>query len=143
MRKSAVYAAVALVGVCTAGSADAQRRYPHGVYGGGWGYPYYGYRRSGGYGGAVAAGLIGGLVLGGIAAAASTPAYAYPAYPYGGYYPAPSYGARYVYAPGPFYNPPVMYGADPYAAPHEIQGGYRTIYVPGQNRRVIPGGYPY
>ena len=51
----------------SAGSADAQFRYRHGWYGGG-GYPYYGYRRSGWNGGALAAGLIGGAILGGVVA---------------------------------------------------------------------------
>ncbi|TGE00619.1 hypothetical protein [Methylobacterium nonmethylotrophicum] len=42
-------------------------------------------------GGAIAAGIIGGLALGGLAAAAaSQPRYAYPAYPY------PAYGYRPV-----------------------------------------------
>jgi hypothetical protein len=44
-------------------------------YGYGYGYPYYRHRRSNG--GAVAAGLIGGLALGTIAAQAARPAYGY------------------------------------------------------------------
>jgi hypothetical protein len=64
----------------------------------GYGYrpAYGGYRRSHGNGGAVAAGLIGGLALGGLAAA---PAYSYPAYSYPAY-PAASpsyYGETSVY----------------------------------------------
>ena len=49
--------------------------------GGPWGYgPYarYGYYRRPNYGGALAAGVVGGLALG--ALAASRPVYAYPAY---------------------------------------------------------------
>jgi hypothetical protein len=143
MRKFALLASAGLVVLGTAGSADAQFRYRHGYYGGGWhGAPYYGgYRRGWGGGGAVAAGLIGGALIGGIIAAAARPAYAYPAYSYG-YAPAYSYG----YAPpyyGGYYARPVYapaYGYDPYAAPHEIRGGYRTVYRDG--RRVIVG-LPY
>ncbi|WP_147706906.1 hypothetical protein [Microvirga massiliensis] len=53
--------------------------YRNGYYGRpyyGYGYPYYHHRRSNG--GAVAAGLIGGLALGALAAQAARPAYAYP-----------------------------------------------------------------
>src|SRR3954454_4055928 len=52
--------------------------YGAGYYGHGYGPARYGYRRSHGNGGAVAAGLIGGLALGALATA---PAYSYPAYP--------------------------------------------------------------
>jgi hypothetical protein len=45
-------------------------------YGYGYGYPYY--RRRHNYGGAVAAGLVGGLALGALAAQAARPAYVYP-----------------------------------------------------------------
>jgi hypothetical protein len=83
--------------------------YGAGYYGGGgyrargYGYrPAYGYHRSrSNYGGAAAAGLIGGLALGALATA---PAYSYPAYPYppapvgyGGYYGAGAYGAPACY----------------------------------------------
>jgi hypothetical protein len=147
MRKFALLAGAGLILLGTIGSAEAQFPYRYGYYGGGWhGAPYYGgYRRGWGGGGAVAAGLIGGALLGGIIASAARPAYAYPAYSYGyapayaygyppayygGYYAAPAYQTRYVYgAPA--------YGFDPYAAPHEIRGGYRTVYRDG--RRVIVG----
>jgi hypothetical protein len=127
------------------GSAQAQ------PYGYGWGYrqPY------GWGGGAVAAGVIGGAILGGLAVAASRPAYygygAYPAYGYGyggsygrpGYY-APRrayYGPRYAYpAPYGVYGG-ALYPPDPYAAPHEIRDGVRTIYVPGRGR--VPAGWRY
>ena len=60
------------------------RGYGWGGYGGGWRRPYYG-------GGALAAGLIGGLALGSLAASAgSYYGYGYPSY-YGsgyGYYPS-------------------------------------------------------
>ena len=60
--------------------------YPnYGYYGRGWGYPNYGYYRRRYYGGALAAGLIGGLALGSIASYG----YGYPAYGYG----YPYYGA--------------------------------------------------
>jgi hypothetical protein len=71
-----------------------------------YGYrPYYGYPRyRSNYGGAVAAGLIGGLALGALASAPaySYPAYSYPAYPAGyagdsGYYGASAYGAPVCY----------------------------------------------
>ncbi|WP_246776693.1 hypothetical protein [Microvirga sp. VF16] len=51
-----------------------------GYYGGRYGYGYpYGYYRRPNYGGAVAAGVIGGLALGAIASAAANPYYG-PAY---------------------------------------------------------------
>ncbi len=82
---------------------------PAGVgYYGGYGYrpARYGYRAPGYYrrsnnGGALAAGLIGGLALG---ALASAPAYSYPAYSYPAY---PAYPASY----------PAYYGAGYYAGP--------------------------
>jgi len=139
MRKLMLSAGAAIILLGSIGSADAQVRYRRGYYGGGWG------------GGAVAAGVVGGLVLGGLAAAATAPpAYAYPygygyAPPppppyYGGYYSAPpvypSYGGY------PYYGGGVVYSADPYAAYHEIRGGYRTVYRPGYGR-VIVGGPRY
>lgn len=48
-------------------------------------------------GGAIAAGIIGGLALGGLAAAAAGPAYGYPAY---GYAPYGYYRPRYYRAAG-------------------------------------------
>lgn len=79
----------------------------HGGYHGGYGYQGgyghrgygYGYRRGGG-GGAIAAGILGGLLVGGLAAGLASDAYAAPAYGYGGYGPTP------VIDPGPgLYNP--------------------------------------
>jgi hypothetical protein len=132
MRILACAAAVALIGVAAIPPAEAQ---PRSRYHPGWGYPGYGYRHPHGFGGAAAAGVVGGLVLGGLAAAA--PAYGYP------YGPVPPYAPGIVVAPGvPGYvegipaagpvGPP-----DLYAAPHEIRGGYRTVYVPGRGRVIV------
>ena len=64
---------------------------PRRYYGGsryyGYGYPY-GYYRRPNYGGAVAAGVIGGLALGAIAGAAANPYYG-PGYYAPAYYPPP------------------------------------------------------
>lgn len=139
MNKSVLMAGAGLILLGNLGSAEAQVRYRHGYYGGGWGQSAYyggGYRRGWNGGGALAAALVGGALLGGIIGAAAPPAYGYPyaygygynyapAY-YGHYYRAPVYRARYNYGPSAY---------DPYAAPHEIRGGYRTIYRDG--RRVI------
>jgi hypothetical protein len=139
MRKLALSAAAALLVLGSVGSAEAQYRYPY-RYGGG----HY-YRGSGWHGGgAVAAGLIGGLVLGGLAAAAATPpypyGYGYGAPYYGGYaYPAPAYRTYYSYGPAPYYGPGVVYRGDPYAAPHEYRDGYRTVYRPGYGRVIVGG----
>jgi hypothetical protein len=80
--------------------------YGPGYYGhrpAGYGYrPSYGYQPSYGYrhrnnGGAVAAGLIGGLALGALASSAyAAPTYSYPAYAYPSAYPA--YEGTSVYA---------------------------------------------
>lgn len=85
-----------------AGSRTGTWRYynPTGYgYGHGYGGRYGGWRRHNN-GGAVAAGLIGGLAIGALAASAAYPAYGY-GYgdPYGsaGYYPA--YGSGYGYGP--------------------------------------------
>jgi hypothetical protein len=136
MRKLMLLAGAAVIVLGSIGSADAQARYRRGYYGGGWGG-----------GGAVAAGIVGGLVLGGLAAAATAPpAYAYP-YGYG-YAPPPQpyyggyYAARPVYRPAyggyPYYGGGVVYSADPYAAYHEIRGGYRTVYRHGYGRVLLP-----
>src|SRR5215203_6105125 len=78
-------------------------------YGWGWRRPYYG-------GGALAAGLIGGLALGTLAASAgSYYGYGYPAY-YGYGYPYSSYG----YYPS-YYSYPAYYGGYGW-------GGYGTAY---------------
>jgi hypothetical protein len=100
--------AVAIGGMIltTAAPAEAQYRRGWGGHGGGWaghgggwgghygrGYPGGYYRRGGNAGGAIAAGIIGGLALGALAASAA------PAYGYGpGYYaPPPRYYGRRVY----------------------------------------------
>lgn len=150
MRKIVLSAGAAIIVLGSIGSVDAQVRYRPGYYGGGWGVGPYAYRRSGWRGGAVAAGLVGGLVLGGLAAAVAAPAYSYPygyGYPprYDGRYsyPAVTYGPDYGYRPAPYYyGPGVVYSAYPYAVPHEVSGGYRTVYRPGYGR-VIVGGPPY
>lgn len=101
---------IALAAVTLAGSvsvstpADAWVRYgPGWRYGwrpGYWGYNRWGYNSGWGYGGAAAAGLLGGLALGTVAAAASPWNYGYygAAYPgygvYGSAYPAYGYGNR-------------------------------------------------
>lgn len=142
MKKLALSAsAAALLMVGSIGSAEAQYRYPYGAYRGGY------YRGSGWHsGGAVAAGLIGGLVLGGLAAAATAPPYPYSyGYGYGGpyyggyAYPAPAYRTYYAYPPASYYGPGVAYQFDPYAAPHEYRGGYRTVYRPGYGRVIVGG----
>jgi hypothetical protein len=74
--------------------------YGAGYYGHGYGPARYGYRRSHGNGGAVAAGLIGGLALGALATA---PAYSYPAYPA---YPAAAPG---YYGDTTVYDAPACY----------------------------------
>ena len=76
-------AAVTLGGAVIASATPASAQWGWGPrYGYGYGYrPYYG-------GGAVAAGLVGGLALGALAA---RPAYAYPYYG-GGYAPVGYYG---------------------------------------------------
>ena len=143
MKKLALSAGASLIILGSISPADAQFGYRHGYYGGGWGSHHYGRYHRGwggcgwGGGGAVAAGLVGGLVLGGIAAAAAAPpyGYGYPAYPYGYGYPPAYYGRYYA---RPVYRTRYIYGPrayDPYAAPHEIRGGYRTVYRDG--RRVI------
>lgn len=78
-----------------------------------------GYWRHRGYnGGAVAAGVIGGLALGALAATAARPAYAYPSY---GYYPSSSYYGSGYYG---------GYARD-YYAPVGVGGSYYGAYDPG------------
>ncbi len=78
-----------------------------GGYGWGWRRPYYG--------GAIAAGLIGGLALGTLAASAgSYYGYGYPSYGYGyGYYPSP-------------YSYPGYYGTSYYGSSYGL--GYGNAY---------------
>src|SRR4051794_32543883 len=100
-----VAAAGGLAAMLLAGSvADASAQYRYYGRGGYWGG-----------GGAVAAGVIGGLAVGALAAGAARP-YAYP-YAYG---PAP------VYAPAPVYGPPACWYER-----EDVWNGY--MYVP---RRV-------
>lgn len=104
----------------TAAPAEAQYRGGWGGHGGGWagngggwaghgggwgrggyygrGYPGGYYGRRGNAGGAIAAGIIGGLALGALAASAA-PAYGYGGYQQGYYAPAPRYYGRRVYRP--------------------------------------------
>lgn len=86
---------------------------------GGYGYGYRpsGYHRSRNYGGAAAAGLIGGLALGALATA---PAYSYPAY---------SYPAYPVASPG-YYGETTVYEAP---ACYTV----KRRYVDGWGRTVI------
>jgi len=97
--------AVAMGGLLVATAAPAEAQYRRGWGGPGYaakynhGYPGRYYARRGNNGGAVAAGIIGGLALGALAAsAASSPAYGYAP----GYYapppPAPRYYGRPAYA---------------------------------------------
>ena len=93
-----------------------------GGYGWGWRRPYYG-------GGALAAGLIGGLALGTLAASAgSYYGYGYPSYGYGYGYPYSGYG----YYPSSYAYPGYSYGyyPAPYAYPsyYSYPGYYRTAY---------------
>ena len=89
-----------------------RRSYYGGGWGGGWGWrrPYYG-----GGGGALAAGLIGGLALGTLAASAgSYYGYGYPSYGYGyGYYPSS-------------YSYPGYYGTSYYGTSYGL--GYGSAY---------------
>src|SRR5215213_10031280 len=87
-----------------------------GGYGWGWRRPSYG-------GGALAAGLIGGLALGSLAASAgSYYGYGYPSY----------YGSGYGYYPSSYAYPGYSYGYYPasYAYPsyYSYPGYYRTAY---------------
>jgi hypothetical protein len=87
-----------------------------GGYGWGWRRPYYG-------GGAVAAGLIGGLALGALAASTSSYyGYGYPSYGYG-YYPSSSYYAYPSYSYG-YYPSYYSYGSSYGYYPSDYGGGY-------------------
>src|SRR3954462_5295471 len=84
------------------------RGYGWGGYGGGWRRPYYG-------GGALAAGLVGGLALGTLAASTgSYYGYGYPSY----------YGSGYGYYPSSYYAP-ASYGYYPYRPAY-----YRRAFSP-------------
>src|SRR5215207_784727 len=89
--------------------------YRWGGYGWGWRRPYYG-------GGALAAGLIGGLALGTLAASAgSYYGYGYPSY----------YGSGYGYYPSSYAYPGYSYGYYPssYAYPAYSYGYYPSSYA--------------
>ena len=103
---------------------------------GGWGGYGWGWRRSYYGGGALAAGLIGGLALGSLAASAgSYYGYGYPSY-YGsgyGYYPSsyayPGYSYGYYpssYAYRSYYSYPSYYGASYYGTSYGL--GYGSGY---------------
>ncbi len=98
MKKLAVLSTAALIGLGSiAASTDAEARWR-----GGWGHRHHG-------GGAVAAGVIGGLAAGALIGAAASNAYAYPAYDYG--YAPVAYGhpvRAYSYAPA-YYEPAPVY----------------------------------
>src|SRR4051812_50134420 len=82
-----------------------------GGYGGGWRSPYYG-------GGALAAGLVGGLALGTLAASTgSYYGYGYPSY----------YGSGYGYYPSSYYAP-ASYGYSPYRRAYYRRAYYRPAY---------------
>ena len=122
------------------------RGYGWGGYGGGWRRPYYG-------GGALAAGLIGGLALGSLAASAgSYYGYGYPSY-YGsgyGYYPSsyayPGYSYGYYpssYAYRSYYSyPSYYYGASYYGSLYGLGYGnaYWTSGKHGQKRKSARHG---
>jgi hypothetical protein len=87
-----------------------------GGYGWGWRRPYYG-------GGALAAGLIGGLALGTLAASAgSYYGYGYPSYGYGYGYPYSGYG----YYPSSYAYPGYSYGY--YPSSYAYPSYYGTAY---------------
>ena len=92
-----------------------------GGYGWGWRRPYYG-------GGALAAGLIGGLALGTLAASAgSYYGYGYPSYGYGYGYPYSGYGyypSSYAYPSS--YSYPNYYGTAYYGTSYGL--GYGSAY---------------
>src|SRR4051812_3373896 len=93
-----------------AGTAPTEQVRWWGGYGWGWRRPYYG-------GGALAAGLIGGLALGTLAASTSYYGYGYPSY-YGGY----------GYYPSAYYAP-AYYGYHPYRRAYYRPVYYRRAYV--------------
>jgi hypothetical protein len=100
-----VVATLSLAGAILATSTDAQARYYHRGYGGGW----------------IGPAIVGGLMLG--ALAASRPYYGYPAYGYG--YPAYGYGY-----PAYGYGPPAYgYGYRAYGYP-AYGYGYRAYRYP-------------
>jgi hypothetical protein len=104
VKRFLVLSTAVLIGVASLGATDAEARG----------------RR--GHGGAVAAGVIGGLAVGALIGAAASSAYAAPSYSYGhtyapfgydyaparhGYSYAPAY--EYTYAPQPVYRPRVVH----------------------------------
>ncbi len=168
MKKLALLAGAGLMAFGAMGSANAQPYYGH------YGHHGYYRDNDRINGGALAAGLVGGAILGGVLGAATAPAYATPVASYGyygqaayddfdepgyGYYGAPVVRQRVVYAaPRRIVRQRVVYGtprtvvrnrvavrqAFPYAAPHEIRDGRRTVFI-GTNpsRRVVVSGRAY
>ena len=106
------------------------RRAGWGGYGWGWRRPYYG-------GGALAAGLVGGLALGTLAASAgSYYGYGYPAY-YGYGYPYYSYGYPY-YGYGysrAYYSYPAYYGGYGWGGGYWASGRTAHRHAPRHARR--------
>lgn len=116
MKKIATVTAAALVAVGALGTPQAKAR---------------------GGGGAVAAGLIGGLAAGALLGAAVSEAHAAPAYGYGYGRPAPAYGYEYDAPPPVRYRPALVVreydyeDAPVYRRPHPVRAyedgayGYR------------------
>ena len=107
-----------------AGAAPTEHVQWRGGWGGGWGWrrPYYG------GGGALAAGLIGGLALGTLAASAgSYYGYGYPSYGYSYGYPYSGHGyypSSYAYPSS--YSYPGYYGTAYYGTSYGL--GYGSAY---------------
>ena len=152
MKRIAILSAAALIGVGSLAATDAEARY----------------RRH--HGGAVAAGVLGGLAASALIGAAASNAYAAPAYgygyghgyAYGGYAPEVSYGyaaptyddgyapVDYGYAPAPVYHTtrvvrrayaPVAYDY----APRRVYRAPRVVrgydYAPARRSGVVRYGY--
>jgi hypothetical protein len=111
MKKLAVLSTAALIGLgsIAASTTEAEAR-------------WRGHR-----GGAVAAGVIGGLAAGALIGAAASNAYAYPGYDYG--YAPVSYAPAY-YAPAAYYEEPAPVVVRRKVVRH-------VAYAPVQRRRVV------
>lgn len=123
MKKLAVLSTTALIGFgsIAASTTDAEAR-------------WRGHRG----GGAVAAGVIGGLAAGALIGAAASNAYAYPSYGYG-YEQVPAYG--YGYAPVGYRGAVRAYSYEP-AYGYDYAPAYRTRvvrarYAPVYRERVV------
>jgi hypothetical protein len=126
MKKLAILSTAALIGVgsIAASTTDAEAR-------------WRGHR---GGGGAVAAGIIGGLAAGALIGAAASNAYAYPSYGYGyGYAPAYGYAPVAYGAPVRAYSYEPAYGDD-YAPAYRTRV-VRTRYAPVYRERVVRAHY--